>query len=115
MKVKAILIDAKNATVKLVELEDRDSLDEMYKLIDCKTIEAIRPRELRGSDALYVDEEGLLHDPPLPHWFQLPSYPQVLAGNGLICGTDEEGYLADVKTPLASIAKSIEFLRGGDL
>ncbi|MGE5512376.1 MAG: hypothetical protein ACM31O_14105 [Bacteroidota bacterium] len=55
-----------------------------------------------GSDALFVDDEGLLKQPR--HFFALDGYQQPLAGCGLMLGTDEDG---DSVAPLCSIEEVI--------
>lgn len=42
----------------------------------------------RAGDTVYVDDEGLFN---VSHFMFIKSYPQPLAGCGLILGTDKEG------------------------
>ncbi len=107
MKIRGILINSDTGNITHVQLE-HNSLQEMYKLIGCKYIEAARSPVLRGQDVIYVDEEGLLHDPNL--FFQIAGNPQPLAGNGLILGTDRSGDCKDAETPLDVVKRSVSFM-----
>src|SRR5258708_10647972 len=105
-KIRAILIDSNTGLCTETEIE-QGSLQDLYRVIGCKTIEVVRSRVLQGRDVIYVDEEGLLHDPTL--FFKIDGFPQPIAGNGLVVGTDSQGDDIDVKTPLDVIKRSVQF------
>lgn len=105
--MKAILINVHDKTVTQIDIEG--GLDSMYKSIGCGTIEAVHSYVFQGGDIMYVDEEGLLKDEPGP-FFRIIGFHQLLAGNGLVLGTDEEGDSCDAVTPLAVIMRAVEFL-----
>lgn len=107
MKIKGILINSDTGKIDYAQFE-HDSLEEMYKLIGCKTIEAVRSPILKGQDVIYVDEEGLLHEPSL--FFKIAGFAQPIAGNGLIVGTDSQGNSVNAKTPLDIVVRSVQFM-----
>lgn len=89
--MKAILIDPVAKTVSEVEhngdyhqiyefLSDKDHKMDVH-LFECVNID--------GVNSIYVDEEGLLHNPK--YFFSWRGYPQPLSGRGLILGCNDEG------------------------
>jgi Domain of unknown function (DUF3846) len=46
-------------------------------------------------DYVYVDDNGLLKQQPANNFFKPATYPDPLAGNGLVMGCDEEGDSCD--------------------
>jgi hypothetical protein len=104
--MKAIRIDSNSGKVEQVETTGK--LPDIYRLLGCKYIEAVRPSILVGADILYVDEEGLLHGENL--FFKIDGFPQPIAGNGLILGTDEEGDNNDCETSVGIVSQCVEFL-----
>ena len=83
MKIKAILIDAKNGLVKQVEIEDTNFCSDCYKHIGCDMIEGAMDV---GGNALYVDEEGLCKE--LDYAFIIQGGHQPFVGNGILVGYD---------------------------
>ncbi len=81
--MKAIVIDSENK--KVYEISYDGTLEHLYKLIDCRCFTCV---ELSNGDTLYVDDEGLYGNPR--NFFTIDNYPQPLAGNGVILGTDHE-------------------------
>ena len=102
--MKALLIDTKNRVIKQIEIGEH--FTEISKAIDCEIFSC--PHVLENSDVLYCDDEGLLKDPK--DFFLLDSYPQPIAGNGLILGCDDEGESVDAKTSLLELSKRITFM-----
>lgn len=102
--MKALLIDSKNRMVKQIEIGE--DFTEISKAIGCDVFAA--PHILKNNDTMYVDDEGLLKDPQ--HFFLLDTYPQPIAGNGLILGCDHEGDSIDAKTSLTELADRIKFM-----
>jgi len=96
---KAIRIDSKNKTI--TEVEIGDGIQDIYKHVGCDTFTVVN---LGGGVDLYVDDEGLLKnawvdkDTGEKHnmtGIQIQGYPQVLMGNGLVMGHNEEGESVD--------------------
>jgi|694.fasta_scaffold08903_4 hypothetical protein len=103
--IKAILIDAENRQIKEVELQSTEGYgfnESIYKELKCDYItSACGDLFNRLSHALFVDDEGLLKNEPMGafcirigetgHLYE----SQVLSGNGIIVGVDEEGECID--------------------
>lgn len=103
---KAILIDVTNKTVTNCEI---NHYKEIYPLIGNGCTMFTVPVELENMDAIYVDDEGLLHD-EMKGGFILEGYHSPLIGNAVIQGTDDEGESVDCKSTLEEIAARITFL-----
>jgi hypothetical protein len=106
--MKALLIDSKNKVVKQIEIGEH--FTEISKAIDCETFSA--PHIMQDNDTLYCDDEGLLKNPQ--HFFLLDSYPQPIAGNGLILGCDDEGESVDASISLEELSSRITFMNLDD-
>lgn len=102
--MKALLIDSKNRVVKQIEIGEHYT--EISKAIDCETFSA--PHIMQDNDTLYCDDEGLLKTPE--YFFLLDSYPQPIAGNGLILGCDDEGESTDVSMSLSELSSKVTFM-----
>jgi hypothetical protein len=102
--IKGILIDSEKKEIKEVELiqENGSTLQSIYKELKCDYINsACGDLFNRLSHALFVDDEGLLKNEPMGafcirigesgHLYE----SQVLSGNGIIVGVDEEGECID--------------------
>lgn len=96
--MKAILIDPFNVSV--TEVEHNGDYKHIYTLLShpehpvtCFTVVGIE-----NDDAIYVDDEGLFKEPK--HFFIWNTYPQPLAGRGLILGTNADG---DSKSPVITV------------
>jgi len=102
--MKAIKIDAEKRRVTEVEVS---GLADMQEAVD-GLIEV--GHYFSGSpDVIYVDEEGLLKGPE--NFFLLRGVTEMLAGNGLIVGTDmATGDSVDCVTPIEYIKKKIAWL-----
>ena len=106
---KGYKIDAEKRTITEVEVGDYKTiyphLSTSIKAVDCFTVVGIEK-----DDSIYVDDEGLLtiqFDTP---FFLYEGYPQPLAGNGLVLGTDEEGESVDPKNTLEFIKSKVKFM-----
>lgn len=93
--MRAILIDPSTKTITEVEYElkgDDGGYYAMRALVAPPTglIECVR---LSKEVDLFIDEEGLLCNGPHPYgYFKIGTFPQVLAGRGLLVGApDYEG------------------------
>lgn len=104
-QIKVIKVNATAHTVTEVEIED--TLEAYYREIGCELITAAYPKSLTRGDCIFVDDEGLLHEPK--PFFMYTGYPQPLAGNGLIVGVDEDGNTVSPKITLPQARARIWF------
>lgn len=116
--IKAILINVVDKTVTEVELnhsdESSNGLAEIYKLLNCTCITAAEAYIFTPLEhALFVDDEGLLKDQP-DGAFQIGS-GQVLSGNGLIVGIDEEGATISHNMIIEKFKEKVTFRDVADL
>lgn len=108
--MRAIYVDVKKErAAKIVDIEGK--LDELYRMLDCDTIDIVT-REFEGRTVnIIVDDNGLLESAPIVscaratvHGGKLMLTPD-LVGNLIITGlTDKEGDLMELPQ---SIAKTI--------
>ena len=103
--MKAIFINAQEAEIKEIELENPDSSSELQDLIGGWLCCGWTWYDAAGfpKNVLYVDDEGLLKD--YGHTFRItnadqlgfcnPNGPTVLFGNGVILGVNREGESVD--------------------
>lgn len=99
--MRALLIDS--AAREIREVEWTGGLAEMRALIGCRSIDLVSVRLPHG-DTLWVDDEGLLV--PQAHFFEFSSYPQPLAGNGLVIGREVD----EKQTPAATRVEQLQAL-----
>ena len=60
-------------------------------------------------DSLYVDDEGLFVS-EYKGAFYFNNFPQMLFGNGLLMGSDDEGESVDVKSTLEDVINKIKYI-----
>lgn len=106
--IKAILIDVKNNCTEVVEIEN--TLDEYYRLIDCRCIDIVRRKIGRKYYDIICDDEGLFDESP-----KISAINNLggvmLVGNLLITNADEEGETIGLTTDdIRYIKKRIEFM-----
>lgn len=101
--MKAILINSEKRQVS--EVEYNGDYKEINRLIGSEVfcIGAYLPND----DCVFVDDEGLLKEPKF--FFKVPSYPNPLAGNGLVLGTNGFGESTSAKSKLEELKKQILF------
>jgi hypothetical protein len=103
--VKAILIDPFACEVTEVEI-DGDDHKSYYPLLSHETMPVdhfttAHAGILKGRDAIFVDDEGLLKNPE--RWFLMATSHQPFAGKGLIVGADKRGNAADAETSIDTV------------
>lgn len=101
--MRAILIDPRAKTVE--ETECDGGLQDIYRLTQCDTIDAVRIGE---RDTIYVDDNGLVSGEPEP-FFMWADYPQPLAGRGLILAIDDEGETIGTELDIVLVRASVSF------
>lgn len=85
--MNAYLIDPHQQTVTAVDYDG--SLHGAYKLMGVDLITTLYINNER--DCIYLDDEGLFVDADRQAYFWWDGYPQLLAGRGLVVGTDQMG------------------------
>ena len=105
--MKAILIDVKTQEIK--EVEHDGKLQNIYDLIDCRTIDIVRIDDVNG---IFVDDEGILKD---NLYFEYSGSENVfkLAGNGLILGVNDEGNSISPTLTVEDVKNKVNFLPEG--
>lgn len=96
------LIDAVKRTITEVAVGDYKTI---YPLLGCECFTCVG---VEDDDTIYVDDEGLLK--PQENFFLYEGYPQPLAGNGLVLGTDEEGESVNPKMTLETLKGRVKFM-----
>jgi hypothetical protein len=102
----AILIDAVNRVIDEVEITD---YKDIQKQIGCDTFESAHRFHDNG-DTLYVDGEGLLNGTKHGFYFR----GKLLAGNGLVVGSNAEGDTTDAANRMGLIQSMVTFMEFGD-
>jgi hypothetical protein len=110
--VSALKIDVIAQTVTAIEMLPENTLQQLYKLIHCRTISGF---DLDGFHYCYMDDEGLLSEPE--GYFMLPQFAYPIAGNAVIVGTNHKtGENASVLPDLIQhLPKYLAFLRKGEV
>jgi hypothetical protein len=102
--MKAILIDPEFHAI--TEVEYGGSLQDIYELIDCTCIDAIRVND--SGDTIYVDDEGLYNS---NFYWRYEDYPHPIAGKGLVLGTDMAGEsISPVLLTVERLENSVRFI-----
>ncbi len=89
----------------MVEVEHKDGLQGIYKLLDCSMIEVATYLD---SDCVYVDEEGLYSGKN--YGFEISGGHQPFIGNALIVGTTKTGKDKSTKFKVWQIQEKVRFL-----
>lgn len=114
--MKAILIDAGAQEVREIEIQPDENgctLSAIYAAIGCELIDVVR---ITRTDAIFVDDVGLLRaENEFMPFFLWDGYPNPLAGNGLILGSDENGNSAEPTVTHEWVRKRVEFLDYDDV
>ena len=101
---KAILIDSLNRTVNMCDIGD---FRHIQSVIGCDCFGVAT--QLADNDVIYVDDEGLLNVNAFTPFFTFEGAHQPFAGNGLICGGDDEGETRDVKITVEEVKRKVKF------
>lgn len=105
--MRAIWINSEAKTVEEVTINPETDLEDLQARVG-GYIEL--GHRFGNQDVLFVNEEGLLHNPQ--NFFTIPGAHQPFAGNGIIIGTDpmKPEDSGDAKTNVADIFTTVEFL-----
>ena len=100
--MKAILIDVINKEVR--EVEHDDTLESIYKHVDCGTFDVVRIDKV---NSIYIDDEGLFVEDQQFFNYVIDLRVANLAGNGLILGVDDEGNTIEPTLTLEEVKSSV--------
>lgn len=82
--MRAIKIDPVNRRVEAIDT--KADLADLYRLIECHLVEAVY---LGDDQVLWLDEEGLLHEPTKPFFAFRGHEDRPFCGHGIILGSNE--------------------------
>jgi hypothetical protein len=100
--MKAIIIDSKKQEIRETEIDGK--LAGLQAAVG-GYIELVR---LEDEQDLYVNEEGLLHGEQ--KFFFYHGAHQPFAGNGIICGHDDEGNTTGTSMQVEAVRARVKFL-----
>jgi len=105
--MRGILIDPVTMTVEWAEAPEgaRDDVRALYDLLQCRMIEVVA---INNHEAVFVDENGLLKQGAMS-FFTIPSFPQPIAGRGIILGLTPMGRLRSTRLDVDDIRPAIGF------
>lgn len=92
--MKALKIDV--SSKKVEEIQVGDSLSDIYEKIGNGCELFCVPYQFENGDALYADDESLIRGGDLPGCFVIEG--QLIVGNAIILGTNNEGESADARS-----------------
>lgn len=103
--MRAILIDPQARRIS--EVQYTGDYRNIYTHIGANTFDIVHLN--RGGDTLFVDDEGLLKPNYYFQWVPA-DHLIILAGKGLILGTNAEGDSIATKMPLVDVDMAVRFL-----
>lgn len=103
----AILIDPNTHIIDEVDI-DLNCLLVISNLIGCSLIEIVEFPDWVDC-LIIIDEEGKLKNPPL-RCFVVRHFHDILAGRGLVVGTDAKGNFIKPHLSLLDVADRVDFL-----
>jgi len=102
--MKAIIIDAKNKTLKEISMERGDTLRAMQSAVGGR-IE--RATTLENGDDVFVDEEGMFNG--ADYGFQIQGAHQPFLGNGVVASCDNAGNTVAAKSTIEELGLLVKF------
>lgn len=109
--MKAFIINPNTISISEVELDETEdgnpTLDSINSAIGCSWIDVAR-LDNPSRDVIYVDDEGLLLDEN--SFFRHEEYPEILAGIGVVLGTDDQGNSIEPSTTLDELREKIAWV-----
>ncbi len=93
--INGILIDPFQKKVTTVKVDTTNTLKSKYDLIGCSMVETVNYTHKSVIEDIWCDEEGLMKPRGEQRFFKISKLPYlhrgVIAGRGLILGSDNEG------------------------
>lgn len=108
-KMRAVLINSTDKTVKDIEISETNTLQDWYKAIGCSMVE-VATYINDDRDSILVDEEGLMRTmSESTTFFQYEGANQPFFGNGLVVGVDDEGNSVSCHITALEVATNVSF------
>ena len=107
--MKAILIDPWKRSLETIDIKrgnDREALQELYKLVGEDAIDAAY---IRLGESIVVGDHSALADPPLPSYW-INGYPERIYGRGVVIGYSKDGSDRQTKLTVDEISKMITWV-----
>ena len=101
MKIKAVYLQAgKPIKPEVIEIDDRDNLNELYRLLNCNAIDVTYRQFCYNVYSVICDDEGALKQCPITSAINIRANQPIktdLVGNLIVAGyPDMEGNLTDL-------------------
>ena len=111
--MKAILVDPGAPTV--TEADYDGDLESLYRIIGCSLVDHVHlDGDISdGSNGMFVNDEGLLRDPPPEHFFTIETEfgrTDPIPGKALIAGADSDGNPTDTTMTPEEVKARIKWL-----
>lgn len=104
--MRAILIDPVARTVTEVDYDG--NYKSIYRLIEAHPFQVLQINE---TESVFIDDEGLLHEPSPTHYFRFGTDGHPVSGKGLVLGVDDEGESVATQLTIAELQDMIQFVR----
>jgi hypothetical protein len=105
--LRGLLIDPYQKQVH--EVSVKNDIHDWYRFLDCQILDVAHLGDYQGLPIdVWVDDEGLLHK-PMPPCFRWGSYPNPLAGYGLILSSDQAGESISTNIELRVMGRFLRF------
>lgn len=101
---RAVLISPERRTLEY--LDHSGDYEDIRAVCGCETLTAV---QLSETNTMYLDDEGLLRDPPGPFFVICGDKEHVFAGPALILGVDSEGDSCNVTIPTEWLQLAVRF------
>ena len=111
--MRALFINSKDQTITVIDINEKDVLSQLYKLIDCRNVDAVRLlRYTNGyEETMWIDDEGLLCNPT--HGFRFLEGP-IFAGNAVVLATDHQGENVGTLLTVEDLKRTLRFQEFSD-
>ena len=103
--MEAYFIDSENKTVSMIDYDG--DWRSIKQIVGCDMFTVLNLNE--EGDSLFIDDEGLIIDQENQNYFWFEGYPTMLAGNGLVLGTDKEGESIEPCMPIEWVRERVRF------
>ena len=108
--IKVIVINPFEETITKKVINDNESPEEFYKIINCNAFDVVR----LGNDVImYIDDNGLLHEKNRYFKLESETTSYTYAGIGILACDDGEGGTISFDRDIKNVEKLTEFMPEG--